>query len=102
MAKLNIVLGLAEAQSKEAGMKPLMSDNVVDSDTLVVTQASQLSAVVSDDVDQVWMLTALGGDVWVKFAKAPVAGVGDCIPLIAGVPYTFSATPGFKVAVISE
>ncbi|RUU75101.1 hypothetical protein [Mesorhizobium sp. M7A.F.Ca.MR.362.00.0.0] len=102
MAKLNIILGIAETQSKEAGMKPVMSDSFVAVETLVVTQVTQKSAVMCEETDQVWMLTALGGDVWVQFGGDPNAVVGDCLPLIAGVPYTFSASPGFTLAVISE
>ncbi|TGT64076.1 MULTISPECIES: hypothetical protein [unclassified Mesorhizobium] len=100
MAKLNIVLGFAEAQP--AGMKPVMSDDVVDVQTLDVTPSNQVSDIMSDKTDQVWMLTAIGGDVWVAFGKEPIAAVGDSIPLMAGVPYTFSATPTFTVAAISE
>lgn len=99
--KLNIVLGIAESQAK-AGMKPVMSDNIIDSETIDVTQANKKGAIVSNNVDQVWLLTAIGGNVWVSFGKDPAAVVGDSIPLMAGVPYAFSATPGFKVGVISE
>ncbi|MBN9550380.1 MAG: hypothetical protein J0H31_16215, partial [Alphaproteobacteria bacterium] len=91
--KLNIVLGIAEAQSHEAGMKPVMSDDLVDVETLDVSTDSEQSTVASDGADQVWMLTALGGNAWIAFGRNPTAVVGDCIPLMAGVPYTFSASP---------
>ncbi|ESY35754.1 hypothetical protein NKK48_01480 [Mesorhizobium sp. C386A] len=102
MAKLNIILGIAELQANSAGMKPIMSDNIVDGETIDVTTVSDQPSITCLKPDQVWMLTAIDNPVWVKFGRNPSAVVGDSILLMPGIPYSFSATPGFTLAAIKE
>ncbi|MEP1292792.1 MAG: hypothetical protein ABJL56_19190, partial [Nitratireductor sp.] len=61
---------------------------------------SPSAAPAGDEGVRFWSITAVGGNVWIKFGAAPVAASGQDWLVLDGQTREFAATAGDKVAVI--
>jgi hypothetical protein len=96
MATLNVVLARADG--------PVPNSKVVGAQSITTTGSSQQSSVVSGanhNASQFWILTATGGNVWVKFGTNPTAAAGSDWLILDGQTREFKSAAGEKVAVIN-
>ncbi len=69
------------------------------SEAITSTGASQQS-VMTALADNIWVISAVGGNVWVRFGANPTAASGDDWLICAGQTREFQGKAGHKVAVV--
>lgn len=102
MATVHCVIGSLRAGAK--GAAALLPGTTAEAaETLASGGASTASTIAAGSTDapaRFWSITAVGGNVWVKFGTAPVAASGQDWLVLDGQTREFAATAGDKVAVI--
>lgn len=106
MATAEIKLGTVSNNSKTTLAMPVLASAPLDADTIVLSGTSQQTdfAAPADQVNGMfWRVTAIGGNMRVKFGTNPtaVAGEGGGWVILSGVTDYFAAVAGDKAAVIS-
>lgn len=101
MANVHITLSKVGTKFASGGTMPVI-DPVPDIKEYKAnpTTSQQTAAVPSGDT-YVWEVTAIGGDVWVRFAANPTASAGNDHLVLAGQTRNFGGVAGHKAAVIN-
>lgn len=101
MATVQINLCTTTARMQK---QPAVDDVVVAGETIASSGASQATTITASQqgaADEFWVVTALGGPVWVTFAAEPVAAPGTTWLVGDGKTFWLRATAGNKAAVIN-
>lgn len=102
MATVHCVLGSC-AIGGRAGITRIPETAAEAAETITSSGASQATtaaAPAGDEGVRFWSVTAVGGNVWIKFGAAPVAASGQDWLVLDGQTREFAARGGDKVAVI--
>lgn len=97
MATVHVMLCAVSGRAQTGASLPVPDSALIGSETLTLATASVSSSLIAER-GMIWRLTVRGADVWVAFAMAPDASVGDRWQLPEGV-WEFHATAAEKVAV---
>lgn len=92
MATLHVVLARVSSRADTGMTLPTPESVEVDSDTVTPSGTSAVSSLTAADQD-VWIVTAMGGNAWLKFGPdTPVAVSDDGWLIIDGQTRDFAAS----------
>lgn len=83
----------------EAGGAVTVGETDVTSEFFLSSGISTQSTITMTG-NNIWVITAVVGNIWIKFGLNPVAEAGDTWLIPAGQTREFSTGPGYKVAFI--
>ena len=106
MATAEIELGTVSEARLQSGALPVLDSVLKDHDIITLSGSSQQSdfSVPTDGLRYVWRLTAVGAAMRVLFGSNPTATAAEAggFYISSGATEYFNATPGDKVAVITQ
>jgi hypothetical protein len=101
VALINIVLGnILEGATQGLAIVPTSRPSSAEGLSSSEVSKTSIQTAPTNKGQQFWSVTATGGDVWLKFAAAPVAAAGSDWLLLAGQTREWAAIPGDKVGVV--
>lgn len=101
MGLVHVTLGQASGRAKTGSTLPVPDSIEIGADTLSGSAASQQSDLLAK-MGEVWTVTAVSDNIFVKFGSDPVAASGAGHLLLSGCPCSFIAmSDDEKVAFIN-
>lgn len=99
MATVHITQGQATARYITSSL-PVPNSVPYASDTMTSSGTSAKSSIVASGAGNVWSITVLGGNIWVKFGTNPTAAADDGWLILDGQTRDFGVTTdGEEVAI---
>lgn len=93
MATVSLVLSSCDTKSASGGGMPVAKSQPKGKTSITSSASSQAVTVANAaKKSDVWIVTSVGGAVWVKFGVTPTASAGNDWYIPAGLPQAFGVS----------